>query len=123
MDLIKTINFDHSFSFIYSARPGTPAADLPDDISMDTKKQRLKILKTRLLQQEQAISQTMLDTRQTILITGPSKHDGAILAGRTENNRVVNFKGDWNQIGKMANITISEVLPNSLRGIDAEIIS
>ena len=123
MDLIKTINFDHSFSFIYSARPGTPAADLPDDISMDTKKKRLKILQARLLQQEQAISQTMLDTRQTILITGPSKHDGAILAGRTENNRVVNFKGDWNQIGKMANITISEVLPNSLRGIDAEIIS
>jgi tRNA-2-methylthio-N6-dimethylallyladenosine synthase len=123
MDLIRLINFDHSFSFIYSARPGTPAADLVDNISLDTKKTRLKALKTRLLQQELAISQSMLDSKQSLLVTGPSKKDGAVLAGRTENNRVVNFKGDWSLIGKMVNITISEVLPNSLRGVNVELIS
>ena len=123
MDLIQTINFDHSFSFIYSARPGTPAADLPDNIGMEVKNRRLKILKTRLLQQEQSISKSMLDSRQTLLVTGPSKKDGAVLAGRTENNRVVNFKGDWDLIGKMVDVTISEVLPNSLRGIKPELKS
>jgi tRNA-2-methylthio-N6-dimethylallyladenosine synthase len=123
MDLIRLINFDHSFSFIYSARPGTPAADLVDNTSLETKKTRLKALKTRLLQQELAISESMLDSKQSLLVTGPSKKDGQVLSGRTENNRVVNFKGDWNLIGKMVNVTISEVLPNSLRGVNVELIS
>jgi tRNA-2-methylthio-N6-dimethylallyladenosine synthase len=117
MKLIEEVGFDHSFSFIYSARPGTPASDLPDETPEEEKKKRLNILQTRILQQAQQISRRMVDTVQTILVTGPSKKDPGQLQGRTENNRVVNFRtDDHSLIGKFVDVTIYEALPNSLRG-------
>jgi len=117
MKLIEDIEFDTSFSFIYSARPGTPAAELPDDTDEATKKQRLKILQTRILQQAQRISRRMVDTRVKILITGVSKKDPGELQGRTENNRVVNFAcTDRSLIGSFVEVDIYKALPNSLRG-------
>ncbi|NWO02484.1 MAG: tRNA (N6-isopentenyl adenosine(37)-C2)-methylthiotransferase MiaB [Idiomarinaceae bacterium] len=116
MDLIQSIDFDMSFSFIYSARPGTPAADLPDDISEETKKQRLQLLQQRLNQQSMAHARRMLETEQRILVTGPSKKNPMELTGRTENNRVVNFVGQPHMIGQFVDVRITEVLPNSLRG-------
>jgi tRNA-2-methylthio-N6-dimethylallyladenosine synthase len=116
MDLIQAVDFDMSFSFIYSARPGTPAADLPDDVSEETKKQRLQILQQRLNQQSMAHARRMLDTEQRILVTGPSKKNPMELSGRTENNRVVNFVGQPHMIGQFVDVRITEVLPNSLRG-------
>ncbi|MFK8043234.1 tRNA (N6-isopentenyl adenosine(37)-C2)-methylthiotransferase MiaB [Congregibacter sp.] len=117
MKLIDDIGFDMSFSFIYSARPGTPASDLKDDTDEDTKKSRLHILQARINQQAQAISRHMVGTRQRILITGPSRKDPGQLQGRTENNRVVNFSADdHGLIGQFADVTIGEALPNSLRG-------
>ena len=116
MDLIQAVDFDMSFSFIYSARPGTPAADLPDDVSEETKKQRLQILQQRLNQQSMAHARRMLDTEQRILVTGPSKKNPMELSGRTENNRVVNFVGQPHMIDQFVDVRITEVLPNSLRG-------
>ncbi|MCO4321795.1 tRNA (N6-isopentenyl adenosine(37)-C2)-methylthiotransferase MiaB [Aliidiomarina quisquiliarum] len=116
MDLIQDIDFDMSFSFIYSARPGTPAADLPDDVSDDVKKQRLQILQDRINQQAQRHARQMLNTEQRILVIGPSKKNPMELAGRTENNRVVNFEGRPDMIGKFVDIRITEARPNSLRG-------
>ena len=117
MKLIDDIGFDTSFSFIYSARPGTPAADLPDETPMDVKKQRLHILQGRIAQQAAQISESMVDTRQRILVTGLSKKDPGQLAGRTENNRVVNFScTDQTKIGGFCDVDIVEALPNSLRG-------
>ncbi len=117
MNLIAEIGFDHSFSFIYSARPGTPAADLPDDTPMEVKKQRLDILQTRIRQQATAISEAMVGTTQSILVTGQSKRDPGQLQGRTENNRVVNFAAsDHGLVGQFVNVEIGEALPNSLRG-------
>src|SRR5690554_223686 len=116
MDLIQDIDFDMSFSFIYSARPGTPAADLPDDVSDDVKKQRLQILQDRINQQSQRHARQMLNTEQRILVIGPSKKNPMELAGRTENNRVVNFEGRPDMIGKFVDILITEARPNSLRG-------
>ncbi|MCA1768019.1 MAG: tRNA (N6-isopentenyl adenosine(37)-C2)-methylthiotransferase MiaB [Idiomarina sp.] len=116
MDLIQSIDFDMSFSFIYSARPGTPAADLPDDISEETKKERLQLLQQRLNQQSMAHARRMLETEQRILVTGPSKKNPMELTGRTENNRVVNFVGQPHMIGQFVDVRITEVLPNSLRG-------
>ena len=116
MDLIQAIDFDMSFSFIYSARPGTPAADLPDDVSEATKKQRLQLLQQRLNQQSMAHARRMLNTEQRILVTGPSKKNPMELSGRTENNRVVNFVGQPHMIGQFVDVNITEVLPNSLRG-------
>lgn len=117
MKLIEDIGFDASFSFIYSARPGTPAADLPDDTSEATKKGRLQILQSRINQQAQAISRSMVDSTQRILVTGPSKKDPGQLQGRTENNRVVNFScADAQLIGHFVDVVIGEALPNSLRG-------
>tara|TARA_R110002110_G_scaffold415765_3_gene655303 strand:+ start:71740 stop:73071 length:1332 start_codon:yes stop_codon:yes gene_type:complete len=118
MKLIEDIGFDSSFSFIYSARPGTPAADLPDATDEDTKKQRLAILQGRIIQQAQAISRRMVGTRQTILVTGVSKKDPGQLQGRTENNRAVNFSSsDQKLIGEFVDVEILEALPNSLRGV------
>lgn len=118
MKLIQDIGFDHSFSFIYSARPGTPASDLPDDISEDIKKERLSILQNRILQFAQDISRKMVNTTQRILVTGHSKKDPGELQGRTENNRVVNFKSDDTSIiGHFVDVEILEALPNSLRGL------
>lgn len=116
MNLINDIDFDHSFSFIYSARPGTPASSLPDDTPMQTKKERLSILQTRISQRAAEISAAMVGSTQTILVEGLSKKDTEQLRGRTENNRVVNFKGSKDLIGHFVDIEITEALPNSLRG-------
>ena len=117
MKLIEEIGFDHSFSFIFSARPGTPAADLIDDTPASVKKQRLAVLQARILQHANTISRRMVGTQQTVLVTGVSKRDPGQLQGRTENNRVVNFRSsDMNLIGGFSVIEITEALPNSLRG-------
>ncbi len=117
MDLISDIGFDHSFSFIYSARPGTPAASLPDATSMSTKKDRLAALQSRIQQQAQRISRRMVGTIENILVTDFSKKNPGQLQGRTENNRVVNFAClDDNLIGQFARVVITDALPNSLRG-------
>ena len=123
MDLVAEIGFDHSFSFIYSERPGTPAAALPDDVAVETKKQRLAILQQRLTQQAIEISEKMVGNEQKILVSGPSKKDPQELAGRTENNRVVNFKGESSLIGEFVNVKITDAYPNSLRGelVDASV--
>ncbi|MBL4782149.1 MAG: tRNA (N6-isopentenyl adenosine(37)-C2)-methylthiotransferase MiaB [Porticoccaceae bacterium] len=118
MKLIESIGFDHSFSFVYSPRPGTPAADFADTTSAETKKQRLKILQDRIIQQAMAISRRMVGTTQRVLVTGISRKDPGQLQGRTENNRVVNFTcSDQQLIGQFADVEISEALPNSLRGV------
>jgi len=117
MKLIEEIGFDHSFSFIYSARPGTPAAELPDETDEQVKKQRLQILQTRISQQAMEISRRMVGKVERVLVTGVSKKDPGQLQGRTENNRVVNFHcTDHTLIGGFAEIAIEEALPNSLRG-------
>ncbi|MEE4193157.1 MAG: tRNA (N6-isopentenyl adenosine(37)-C2)-methylthiotransferase MiaB [Halieaceae bacterium] len=117
MKLIEDIGYDHSFSFIYSARPGTPASELPDDTPAEVKKQRLQILQTRINQQAMEISRRMVGTTERVLITGVSKKDPGQLQGRTENNRVVNFHcTDHSLIGEFADVHIEEALPNSLRG-------
>ena len=117
MNLIGDIGFDHSFSFIYSARPGTPAADLPDDVPLDVKKERLRILQQRSQQNALDISRKMVGTTQRILVDGFSKKDPGQLKGRTENNRVVNFAcDDIDLIGDFVDVEIVEALPNSLRG-------
>ncbi|MEW6992481.1 tRNA (N6-isopentenyl adenosine(37)-C2)-methylthiotransferase MiaB [Colwelliaceae bacterium 6441] len=116
MDLIKAIDFDLSFSFIYSARPGTPAADMVDDISDETKKQRLQILQDRITQQALRIARQMLNTEQRILVEGPSKKNPMELRGRTENNRIVNFVAPHTVIGQFVDVKITDVYSNSLRG-------
>ncbi len=117
MKLIHDMDFDTSFSFIYSPRPGTPAADLPDKTPDDIKKQRLQILQDRLIQQAMGISRRMVGNTERILVNGYSRKDPGQLCGRTENNRVVNFRCDNAAlIGKFADILIEEALPNSLRG-------
>lgn len=116
MDLIHEINFDNSYSFIYSRRPGTPAAFLPDDISEDTKKERLNIMQNRLRLQAARISQAMIGSEQRVLVTNQAKKDSHQISGRTENNRVVNFDGPTELIGQFVNVHITEALPNSLRG-------
>jgi len=116
MDLIADIDYDMSFSFIYSARPGTPAADLVDDTPLAVKKERLALLQQRLNQQAHAHARRMLNTKQRILVEGPSKKDPMQLSGRTENNRIVNFDGQPSMIGQFVDVLITEVLPHSMRG-------
>ncbi|GED21443.1 tRNA (N6-isopentenyl adenosine(37)-C2)-methylthiotransferase MiaB [Halomonas halmophila] len=118
MDLIHRIGFDVSFSFVYSARPGTPAADLPDETPEDVKKQRLAILQERINQQAMQISRRMVGTTERVLVTGFSSKDPGQLSGRTENNRVVNFRAPnpTELIGYFVDLEITEALPNSLRG-------
>jgi tRNA-2-methylthio-N6-dimethylallyladenosine synthase len=116
MSLVQSVGFDQSFSFIYSQRPGTPAAYYPDDVSMEVKKQRLHILQTRLTQQALAISNSMLNTKQKVLVTGTSKRDANMLTGRTDNNRVVNFSGSPMLIGQMVEMLITEVKANTIVG-------
>jgi len=116
MDLVHEIGFDTSFSFIYSARPGTPAANLPDPTPMDIKKQRLKILQDRLLLQAARYSEALIGSNQRVLVTGLSKKSKQQLAGRTECNRVVNFDGAPELQGQFVTIQITEAQPNSLRG-------
>ena len=116
MKLIDDVGFDHSFSFIYSARPGTPASSFPDDVPMEVKKARLARLQARILEQANAISESMIGTEQVILVDRPSRKDLGEMAGRTENNRVVNFEGSDDLIGQFVTVRITEALPNSLRG-------
>ena len=116
MKVIEQVNFDMSFSFIYSARPGTPAADIPDDVSEDEKKERLARLQQRINYQAMQFSRAMLGTEQRILVEGPSKKDIMELTGRTETNRVVNFVGTPDMIGKFVDVKITDVYTNSLRG-------
>jgi tRNA-2-methylthio-N6-dimethylallyladenosine synthase len=116
MDLVEEIGFDQSFSFIYSRRPGTPAADYPDDVSLADKKSRLERLQARINDNARHYSQAMVGTLQRILVERPSRKDPFQLAGRTENNRVVNFTGAPALIGDFVEVEITEALPNSLRG-------
>jgi tRNA-2-methylthio-N6-dimethylallyladenosine synthase len=115
MELIKRVGFDQSFSFIYSARPGTPAAQLPDPISHEQKWERLMRLQEAITAMAACISQGMIGTRQRILVDGYSRKDSTELSGRTENNRVVNFEGPSDLIGDFANVVVEGALPNSLR--------
>jgi tRNA-2-methylthio-N6-dimethylallyladenosine synthase len=116
MNLIAEIGFDQSFSFIYSARPGTPAASLADDTPMEVKKQRLQILQARINQQALEISKEMVGTTQRVLVEKTSKKDSNQVAGKTENMRWVNFDGSESLIGQFVDVVITEALPNSLRG-------
>jgi tRNA-2-methylthio-N6-dimethylallyladenosine synthase len=117
MNLIRHIGFDHSFSFVYSQRPGTPASDLADDTPESVKKQRLAILQDRITQQAQRISRRMVGSTQIILVTERSKRNPQELQGRTENNRLTFFRCDDDElIGKFVQVTITEAYANSLRG-------
>ena len=116
MQLIRDVGFDMSFSFIYSARPGTPAASYVDDTPLEVKKERLQRLQELINHQARTISEAMLGSVQRILVEGESTKDANELKGRTENNRVVNFQGHKRLIGHFIDVRISEVRPNSLRG-------
>jgi len=116
LSLAEDVGFDASFSFIYSRRPGTPAADYPDDAPHAVKQERLLRLQARVANQAQAISRRMVGTVERVLVEGPSRGDPVQLAGRTENNRVVNFDGPASLIGDLVDVRITQALPNSLRG-------
>src|ERR1700704_4255481 len=120
MNLVADVGFDQSFSFIYSRRPGTPAAALPDEVPHEVKQQRLQLLQQRLNGQARAISQRMVGSRQRVLVERPAKRNPQQLAGRTDNNRWVNFDGPTDNpmalINSFADVTITEAMPNSLRG-------
>ena len=116
LDLVDELEFDQSFSFIYSARPGTPAAALPDEVSAEEKRHRLAIVQRRISELAAYRSAAMVGTIQRVLVTGVSKRDQGEVSGRTANNRVVNFAGDVSIAGQFFDVMITEVLPNSLRG-------
>jgi tRNA-2-methylthio-N6-dimethylallyladenosine synthase len=120
MNLIADVGFDQSFSFLYSRRPGTPAANLPDEVPHDVKQNRLEVLQARLNAQARAISQRMVGSRQRVLVERPAKRNPQQLAGRTDNNRWVNFDGPAEDpkrlINQFADVVITEAMPNSLRG-------
>ncbi|HWS69838.1 MAG TPA: tRNA (N6-isopentenyl adenosine(37)-C2)-methylthiotransferase MiaB [Steroidobacteraceae bacterium] len=120
MNLIADAGFDQSFSFLYSRRPGTPAANLPDEVPHDVKQNRLEVLQARLNAQARAISQRMVGSRQRVLVERPAKRNPEQLAGRTDNNRWVNFDGPGEDprrlINQFADVVITEAMPNSLRG-------
>jgi tRNA-2-methylthio-N6-dimethylallyladenosine synthase len=116
MQLIEEVGFDHSFSFVYSPRPGTPAESMPDNVPIAVKKQRLAQLQARIIEKAAAISELMIGSIQQILVEHPSRKSPQKMAGRTENNRIVNFKADASLIGQFVAVRITEALPNSLRG-------
>jgi len=116
LKLVREANFDQSFSFIYSQRPGTPAASLPDDVPHEVKQQRLARLQAQLNEQARAISESMVGGTQRVLVERPSKKDKQELAGKTENNRWVNFSGPASLIGRFVDVEIVEARPQSLRG-------
>ncbi len=116
MNLVAEMGFDQSFSFIYSARPGTPAASLTDDTPMEVKKERLRLLQERINQQAMTISRTMIGTTQRVLVEKLSRKSALQVSGRTENNRWVNFDAGASIIGEFVDVVITEALPNSLRG-------
>jgi tRNA-2-methylthio-N6-dimethylallyladenosine synthase len=116
LELVDTVGFDHSFSFMYSPRPGTPAADFPDQVPLPIKKERLMRLQARLGSSAEALSRAMLGSIQRVLVEGRSRKHAHEVQGRTENNRVVNFPGASDRIGEFVPLRITEALPNSLRG-------
>jgi tRNA-2-methylthio-N6-dimethylallyladenosine synthase len=116
MRLVEQVGFDSSFSFVFSARPGTPAAALPDDTPPGEKLARLQRLQAQLEVQSRAISQSRVGTRQRILVEGGSRKDPSELMGRTQCNRIVNFKGPARLVGQLIDVTITQALPHSLRG-------
>ncbi|MCP4187082.1 MAG: tRNA (N6-isopentenyl adenosine(37)-C2)-methylthiotransferase MiaB [Gammaproteobacteria bacterium] len=116
MKLIDDVGYDTSFSFIYSPRPGTPAAAMSDNLSFETKKERLKLLQDKILMQASQISRKMVGTSQQVLVEGLSRKNDNEIQGRTENNRVVNFAGDKSMVGQFIDVEITSALPNSLRG-------
>ena len=113
---MEELQYDRSFSFIYSPRPGTPAASLPDDVPMEVKKRRLYELQELLNRQTQAFSEAMVGTVQRVLVERPSRRDPREMSGRTENNRVVNFPGAPELIGQFVDVKITDAFTNSLRG-------
>ena len=114
--LVDEVGFDSSFSFIYSPRPGTPAAALPDDTPHEVKLARLHELQAKIERRAQAISRQMIGSRQRILVESPAKKNPGELAGRTDNNRMVNFSGPHTLIGEFVDVIITAALPHSLRG-------
>jgi tRNA-2-methylthio-N6-dimethylallyladenosine synthase len=120
MNLVADAGFDQSFSFLYSRRPGTPAATLPDEVPADIKQHRLELLQARLNTQARTISQRMIGTQQRVLVERPATRNPAQVSGRTDNNRWVNFDGakhdPFGLINKFADVIITEAMPNSLRG-------
>jgi tRNA-2-methylthio-N6-dimethylallyladenosine synthase len=116
LKLVREAEFDQSYTFIYSQRPGTPAAALPDDVTLEVKQERLARLQAQLNEQARAISNQMVGSTQRVLVARPSKKDSAELAGRTENGRWVNFAGPLSLIGHFVDVVIVEARPQSLRG-------
>ena len=116
MRVVRESRFAAAYTYQYSKRPGTPAADLPDDVSEEEKKQRLYVLQDRINQQSLQIARAMLGTEQRILVEGPSKKDIMELTGRTEYNRVVNFEGSPDMMGQFVDILVTDVFTNSLKG-------
>ena len=116
MKLIDEVGFDNSFSYLYSPRPGTPAAELRDDTPLEVKAARLKRLQNRIMEQEEGVAQSMLGTVQRVLVEGLSRKDALELAGRTDNNRVVNFSGAPGMIGRFTEVKITQVVRHTLRG-------
>jgi tRNA-2-methylthio-N6-dimethylallyladenosine synthase len=116
LDLVADVGFDQSFSFLYSKRPGTPAASLPDEVPHEVKQRRLEELQDQLNRQARRISQSMVGGTQRVLVEKPSRRDPRKLAGRTENMRWVNFDGPAELVDRFADVCITEAMPNSLRG-------
>jgi tRNA-2-methylthio-N6-dimethylallyladenosine synthase len=116
LDLARALEFDGSFSFVYSARPGTPASELPDDTPQEEKLERLKRLQAVLDGHARKLSEGMVGSRQHVLVEGPSRRDPAELAGRTGNNRIVNFRGGHDLIGRFVDLRVTAALSHSLRG-------
>jgi tRNA-2-methylthio-N6-dimethylallyladenosine synthase len=116
LELIEDVGFDQSFSFIYSRRPGTPAASLPDEVPREVKQQRLERLQAKIDGQARAISRRMVGSTQRVLVQRPARRDPRQLAGRTENMRWVNFDGPASLVDRFADVRITEAMPNSLRG-------
>ncbi len=116
MNLIRELDFDASFSFIYSKRPGTPASSFPDDVTPEQKSQRLTKLQAQLEAQAQVVNQAMIGTVQRVLVEGHAKKNADELAGRTDNNRIVNFAGQPRLIGQFVEVTVTQALSHSLRG-------
>jgi tRNA-2-methylthio-N6-dimethylallyladenosine synthase len=116
MKLIEELDFDASFSFIYSKRPGTPAADYPDDVGAETKTRRLMKLQARIEAQAQVVNRQMVGSVQRVLVEGHARKNAEELAGRTDNNRIVNFAGQPRLIGQFVDVAVTQALPHSLRG-------
>ncbi len=120
MELIEQVRYDQSFSFVYSQRPGTPAADFEDNVTPETKKSRLALLQQKINEYARQYSEDLVGSNQVVLVEGPSRKSPQQMSGRTENNRVVNFDGCTTLVGRFVSIAITEALPNSLRGVLVE---